>query len=160
MPHITTPHPRPYVWWLTDVRWPCGRCACCCCFCCLQELEVSSAGVLLGTVTQEFSLLYPSFSVRGPDGDVRLLITGPCGACKCCADVDFPVLSADGRRQVGLLTKRWNGLGREIQNDSKTFSVSFPDFADPATRATLFGAAILLSYVFFEKDNNMQPYEG
>ncbi|KAF0295799.1 Phospholipid scramblase 2 [Amphibalanus amphitrite] len=133
------------------------RCSCCCCFCCLQELEVSSGGVLLGTVTQEFSVFYPSFSIRGPDGDVRLQITGPCWGCGCCSDIEFPVMSADGRRQVGNLTKRWNGIGRELANDSKTFSVSFPDFADPATRATLFGATILLSYVFFEKDNIQQP---
>ncbi|KAF0289884.1 Phospholipid scramblase 1 [Amphibalanus amphitrite] len=130
------------------------RCSCCCCWCCLQELEVSSGGVLLGTVTQEFSVFYPSFSIRGPDGDVRLQITGPCWGCGCCSDIEFPVMSADGQRQVGLLTKRWGGIVKEAFTDSKTFSVHFPRDADPATKATLFGAAILLGYVFFERDGN------
>ncbi|XP_037088052.1 phospholipid scramblase 2-like [Pollicipes pollicipes] len=130
------------------------KCQCCCCFCCLQELEVSAGGMPMGTVTQEWSVMKPSFSVRGPDGQVRLQIHGPCCVCKCCADVDFPVMSADGSRQVGTITKQWGGMTKEVFTDASTFGVTFPHGLDPATKATLFGATFLIGYMFFERDSN------
>jgi len=130
------------------------RCQGCCCPCCLQEMEVSAGGVAMGKVTEEWSLFYPSFSVRGPGDDVRLQIHGPLCVCKCCSDVDFPVMSADGNHQVGNLTKQWGGMTKEVFTDAKTFAVKFPQGLDAATKTTLFGAAFLIGYMYFERDGN------
>lgn len=67
-------------------------CKSCCFPCCLQSMEVSSPpGNILGTVEQEWSLLFPNFLVKNAIGDTVLRIEGPLCTFTICGDVEFKV---------------------------------------------------------------------
>lgn len=55
----------------------------------LQVLEVYNGNTLLGSVTQEWSLWRPTFSVRDASGNPVLVIKGPL--LRCCIEVAFKV---------------------------------------------------------------------
>ncbi|XP_037085554.1 phospholipid scramblase 1-like [Pollicipes pollicipes] len=117
----------------------------------LQRLEAYSGPAPLGSVRQNWSVCTSSFDVLSADGDAVLAIEGPACACSLCGDVAFRVLTADGRRPVGEITKQWGGLVREAFTDADTFGVSFPTDLDVKVKATLLGATFLIDYMFFEK---------
>ena len=110
------------------------RCQGCCCPCCLQELEVSSPpGTVIGKVEQKWSIIYPNFVIKDQVntgchlveneviidikmGEPVLRIEGPfCTMSCCCGDVEFKVLSAQTGEQVGMITKQWTGIGKEVK---------------------------------------------
>ena len=67
------------------------RCSGWCCFCCLQTMEVQSPpGTNIGYIKQDFSFIYPCFSIQNADGDTILRIKGPCFTCQWC-EVEFQV---------------------------------------------------------------------
>jgi len=136
------------------------RCQACCFPCCLQELEVSSPpGTIVGTVEQEWSIIYPKFVVKDASGEPVLRIEGPLCPCSCCGDVDFKVVSLDGH-EVGMITKQWSGLAKEAFTDADNFGISFPLDLDVKVKATLLGALFLIDFMFFEqkKNNNDNNY--
>ena len=118
------------------------RCNDWCCFCCLQEMEVQSPpGTTVGWIKQEFSFIYPKFSIQNANGDTILTIKGPCWTCKWC-DVEFQVctrcvcfnhfttycvppqvMSADGSQEVGKISKQWSGLAKEFFSDADNFGI-------------------------------------
>ena len=137
------------------------RCDSCCCPCCLQELEVYSGDTLLGSVTQDWSLWQPSFSVRDASGETVLTIRGPW--IKCCVNVSFKVRSADGEHKVGEIKKQWTGLGAELFTDADHFGISFPLDLDVKMKAVLLGACLLIDFMYFEAhstDNNAAECAG
>ncbi|XP_044741630.1 phospholipid scramblase 2 [Chrysoperla carnea] len=127
-----------------------------CCFpCCLQSVEVSSPpGTVIGTVEQNWSLCYPSYSVKNEFGATVLNIEGPLCKFSCFGDVKFKVMSADGSTKVGKISKQWSGLIREGYSDSDNFGITFPLDLDVKVKATLLGACMLIDMMFFEKSNN------
>ncbi|XP_076295465.1 phospholipid scramblase 1 isoform X2 [Lasioglossum baleicum] len=128
------------------------RCHSCCFPCCLQELEVYSGDTLLGSVTQDWTLWRPSFSVRNASGDTVLTIKGPW--LRCCVEVAFKVKSADGHHTVGVIQKQWSGFGREFFTDADNFGISFPLDLDVKMKAVLLGACLLIDFMYFEGQNN------
>ncbi|XP_076678060.1 phospholipid scramblase 1 isoform X2 [Andrena cerasifolii] len=130
---------------------PC-RCDSCCCPCCLQELEVYSGDTLLGSVTQDWSLWQPSFSVRDASRETVLTIRGPW--IKCCVNVSFKVRSADGEHKVGEIKKSWSGFGRELFTDADRFGISFPLDLDVKMKAVLLGACLLIDFMYFEGETD------
>jgi len=130
------------------------RCQACCFPCCLQELEVSSPpGSIIGTVEQQWSILYPRFVIKDESGSPILKIEGPLCPCSCCGDVDFSVVTMDGQ-EVGKITKQWSGLVREAFSDADNFGISFPLDLDVKVKATLLGALFLIDFMYFEQQQN------
>lgn len=125
------------------------RCDGCLCPCCLQELEVYAGGDLLGSVTQDWTLLRPRFSIQNSSGDTVLTIKGPF--IPCCMNVDFKVKSADGEHRVGMITKQWSGFAQEFFSDADNFGISFPVDLDVKIKAVLLGASVLIDFMYFEK---------
>lgn len=125
-----------------------------CCFpCCLQSMEVSSPpGHLIGTVEQDWSLCFPSFSIKNANGDTVMKIDGPCCTISCCGDVEFKVMSPDGSTEVGKISKQWSGLSREMFTDADHFGITFPMNLDVKMKAVMLGACFLIDYMFFEKN--------
>lgn len=126
-----------------------------CCFpCCLQTMEVSSPpGSIIGTIEQNWSIFYPSYSVKNASGDIIFRIEGPFCACKCCCqDVNFKVLSADGNTQVGQISKKWSGLAKEAFTDADNFGITFPMDLDVRMKATMLGACFLIDMMYFEEN--------
>lgn len=130
------------------------RCQACCFPCCLQELEVSSPpGSVIGTVEQQWSILYPRFVIKDEAGTEILKIEGPLCPCSCCGDVDFNVVTMDGN-EVGKITKQWSGIAREAFTDADNFGISFPLDLDVKVKATLLGALFLIDFMYFEQQQN------
>jgi len=132
------------------------RCQACCFPCCLQEMEVSSPpGNVIGTISQQWSILYPRFLIKDELGTPVLKIEGPCWTCSCCgSDVEFNVLSVQTGEMVGKITKQWTGLGKEMFTDADNFGINFPLDLDVKVKATLLGALFLIDFMYFEHSNN------
>lgn len=129
------------------------RCEYCCCFCCLQRLEVSAPpGTVIGRVVQEWSICTPKYRIENERGECLLRIEGPflC-TCKCCADINFKVLSKDGTTKVGKVSKQWSGLLTESFTDADHFGINFPVDLDVRVKAVLLGALFLIDYMYFEQ---------
>ncbi|XP_076758732.1 phospholipid scramblase 2 isoform X2 [Xylocopa sonorina] len=120
----------------------------CCCPCYLQELEVYSGNTLLGSVTQNWTLWKPTFSVRDASGETVLIIKGPC--FRFCIETLFKVKSADGVHRVGEIKKEWSGISREFFTDTDNFSINFPLDLDVKIKAVLLGACLLMDFMYFE----------
>uniref|UniRef100_A0A8C4SW64 Phospholipid scramblase n=1 Tax=Erpetoichthys calabaricus TaxID=27687 RepID=A0A8C4SW64_ERPCA len=71
-------------------------------------------------------------------------IQGPCCGCRCCADVNFKVLSLDGNSEVGMITKQWGGILREAYTNADNFGVQFPMDLDVKVKAVMLGACFLI----------------
>lgn len=129
------------------------RCSDWCCFCCLQELEVQSPpGTTIGWVRQDFSFIFPMFSILNAERETILKMKGPCWTCKWC-DVEFQILSADGTQEVGKITKQWSGLAKEFFTNADNFGIQFPMDLDVKAKATMLGACFLIDFMFFENNN-------
>ncbi|XP_014467349.1 PREDICTED: phospholipid scramblase 2-like [Dinoponera quadriceps] len=124
------------------------RCDSCCCPCCLQIMEIYSGNLLLGTVTQEWSLWRPTFTVRDATGNPVLIIKGPI--IRFCIEVVFKVKSLDEKQNVGVIQKNWGGFSRELFTDADRFGVQFPRDLDVKIKAVLLGACLLLDFMYFE----------
>ncbi|KAL0124344.1 hypothetical protein PUN28_006285 [Cardiocondyla obscurior] len=125
------------------------RCDGCCCPCYLQVLEVYSGNILLGSVTQEWSLCRPKFYIRDASGQPVLIIKGPLFTF--CINVTFKVESLDEKHRVGTIRKQWSGFTREMFTVADTFGVHFPRDLDVKIKAVLLGAAILIDFMYFER---------
>ncbi|XP_046746997.1 phospholipid scramblase 2 isoform X2 [Diprion similis] len=125
------------------------QCSSCCFPCCLQEMEVCSNGVQIGSIAQNWNPIRPSFSICDASGDSVLSIKGPICMCSCF-DIDFDVLSVDGEHKVGRISKKWSGFAREVFTDSDMFGISFPGDLDVKIKAVLLGACFLIDFMYFE----------
>jgi len=54
------------------------------------------------------------------------------------------VLSSDGSRQVGVISKQWSGIAREAFTDADVFGISFPMDLDVKMKAVMLGACFLI----------------
>lgn len=108
-------------------------------------MEVSSPpGTVVGSVEQEWSIFCPSFSIKNPNGETVLKIEGPFCTMSMCGDVEFQIMSVDGRTQVGKISKQWSGLLREMFTDADYFGISFPMDLDVRMKAVMLGACFLI----------------
>ena len=118
-------------------------------------MEVQSPpGTVIGYVEQDCSFIYPWFSLKNADEETVLKIKGPLCACKCCWDVEFSILSADGSNEVGKISKKWSGLTKEYFTDADNFGVQFPMDLDVKMKAVMLGATFLIDFMFFEDKQN------
>lgn len=108
-------------------------------------MEVSSPpGTIVGTIEQEWSIFCPSFAIKNPSGETVLRIEGPFCTMTICGDVEFQIMSADGKTQVGKISKQWSGLLREMFTDTDYFGISFPMDLDVRMKAVMIGACFLI----------------
>ncbi|XP_055341389.1 phospholipid scramblase 1-like [Paramacrobiotus metropolitanus] len=129
------------------------RCKSCCCFCCLQVLEVTAPpGTVIGYVVQEWSFCIPKFKIENSNHEVMLRIEGPVCTSSCFGNVEFQVLSSDGKTQVGKISKQWSGVLKEMFTDADNFGIQFPKDLDVHMKGTLLGACFLIDFMFFENN--------
>ncbi|KAF5284951.1 hypothetical protein FQA39_LY16906 [Lamprigera yunnana] len=108
-----------------------------CFFCCLQSMEVfSPPGTLVGVIEQEWSLFYPTFTIKNGDGEMVLRIKGPCNLMNCCSDADFKVLSTDGSTEVGKILRKTD-FAQEIFSKADNFGLLFPTNLDAPTSSAV-----------------------
>nr|XP_033780399.1 phospholipid scramblase 2-like [Geotrypetes seraphini]XP_033780401.1 phospholipid scramblase 2-like [Geotrypetes seraphini] len=127
------------------------KCGSCCFPCCLQKMEVQSPpGVPIGYIVQNWHMWKGKFSVQNAAGETVLKVIGPCCTCRCCADVNFEVTTADESQMVGRICKQWSGMGKELFTKANNFGIQFPLDLDVKTKAVLLGACFLIDFMFFE----------
>lgn len=108
-------------------------------------MEVSAPpGTVVGTVEQEWSIFCPTFAIKNASGDTVLRIEGPLCTMSICGDVEFKIMSSDGKVQVGKISKQWSGLLREMYTDSDYFGITFPMDLDVRMKAVMLGACFLI----------------
>jgi hypothetical protein len=55
--------------------------------------------------------------------------------------------------EVGLIAKKWSGMGKEMFTDADNFNITFPSSIDNAQKSILLGALFLIDMIYFEKSN-------
>lgn len=131
------------------------RCQCCCCPCCLQEIEIQSPpGTVIGYVEQKWTWWKAKLEIQDAQRQPIMVVNGPCCPCSCGSDVEFPLNSLDGSSEIGMISKQWTGLAREMFTDAENFGVRFPLDLDVKYKAILMGATFLIDFMFFEHSNN------
>lgn len=119
--------------------------------CCLQSIDVSAPpGNFIGRVQQNWSVLYPSFSIKNANNETVLIIKGPFCTYSICGDVDFKIFTPNDE-EIGRISKQWSGLVRELFTDADFFGISFPMDLDVHLKAIMLGACFLIDAMFFEK---------
>ncbi|XP_027048674.1 phospholipid scramblase 1-like [Pocillopora damicornis] len=127
------------------------RCQCCWWPCCLQEIEIQAPpGTVIGYVQQKPSPWKIKLEIQDSQHQHIMTINGPC--CPCgCSDIEFPVFSADGSSEIGMITKQWTGCTRETFTDAANFGIQFPLDLEIKFKAILLGAVFLVDFMFFER---------
>jgi uncharacterized protein YxjI len=113
-----------------------------------HRLEVSDAqGNRIGAIQRKWTWFRRKYIVEGPDGQPVATLFGPF-----FRPWTFQVLLPDGK-QIGLIQKKWSGLLKEMFTEADNFWVAFDAVEDPAMRALLFSATVLIDVVHFERKN-------
>lgn len=105
---------------------------------------VDSNGRQLGTIRREFSIFTRRFTVMGPMGNEIYRIFGPL-----FHPWTFQILKSNV--QVGIIAKKWSGLGKEMFTDADNFNITFPPDIDVNQKGVLLGALFLIDMLHFER---------
>ncbi len=112
------------------------------------ELEVIKPnGDLLGTVKRRFSILRRIYTVTDGGGREAYELFGPL-----LHPWTFQIRR--NQQELGAITKKWSGLGKEFFTDADNFGILFPDGVDVNRKAVLLGAVFLIDFVHFENSGN------
>lgn len=93
---------------------------------------------LLGSVTQEWSLLCSKFRVKNSHSQTVLYIKSPL------IGVKFDVLAIDGVTKIGKIKKEWAGWIQETFTDADNFGLEFPVDLSVDMKALLLAATFLM----------------
>lgn len=109
-----------------------------------SDLTVSDpSGVVLGHVRRRFGILYKKYDLIGENGELFARIESPVWRL-------WTFLIKDQRGiEVGVISKSWGGLLKEMFTDADKFQVSFGEHSWQQ-KAVIFSAAISIDLDFFE----------
>ena len=115
-----------------------------------SSLDVKTPdGRLQGRVERRFGIIRRRYDLHDDGGRVFATIESPFWRLWT-----FPILTRDGR-QVGEVSKKWSGLGRELFTDADNFKVEFGTHDwTLAQRTVLLAAALSIDFDFFENNQN------
>lgn len=110
-----------------------------------HRLEVRDAqGSHLGSIQRRWSWIRRRFAVLDARGQEVLQLLGPI-----LHPWTFQVRR--NGEQIGKITKKWSGLGKEMFTVADNFGVTFPSELEFAQKSLLLGAVFLIDFVYFEK---------
>eukprot|EP01029_Cantina_marsupialis_P017215 TRINITY_DN3863_c0_g2_i1.p1 TRINITY_DN3863_c0_g2~~TRINITY_DN3863_c0_g2_i1.p1 ORF type:complete len:348 (-),score=43.58 TRINITY_DN3863_c0_g2_i1:750-1793(-) len=129
------------------------------------ETESSSP---IGSVLSPFKWCNIAYSIVDENQKPIYFITGdrfqPSICCRCPCDpfknVEFEIRNVENTETVGLISKRWNGCGKEFCTDSDDFTIDFPRDATPKQKMFIFAAVILLDFMHFECETRIVQRKG
>lgn len=133
---------------------------CCCMSCCgfCEDLKVySPAENLIGEITESIgSCTSPRYHIVDatlPDSPLYKITAPYCTFSCICNDVDFPVYETRANThdnpQIGMISKRWGGMFRELLTDIDTFGVNFPLDLDPKHKVLFLAACFFIDKKHF-----------
>lgn len=112
-----------------------------------HRIEVTDAGgARLGAVQRRWSWVRRIYDVEDASGRVVMRMFGPFWR-----PWTFELRPAGSDASVGLLQKRWSGLGKELFTDADNFGIDLSQVTDPTLKALLFSATVLVDVVHFER---------
>lgn len=125
-------------------------CSTCFCFCFLQKIHaVSLMTTKIGSLEQEWNILYPTFSIKNDNNDVVFRIEGPCCQMECCSDIDFKIITPDGKKEVGRISKKLDSSTGNLAQKSN-FGASFPLDLDVNIKAVILSTCILIDLIYLK----------
>ena len=104
---------------------------------------VLPSGRVLGSIDRQFHLFRRSYVVRDAAGREMSQLGGPF-----FRPWTFRIMERG--KEVGVISKKWSGFGREVFTDADMFGVQFPPDAGAEYKAVLLGAVFLIDFVHFE----------
>lgn len=111
-----------------------------------HRLEVYDAdGKLVGAIRRRWTWFRRKYTVEGADGQEIATLFGPI-----LRPWTFQILTGDNT-EVGLIQKKWSGLGKELFTEADNFWIEMTQVTDPGLRAVLFAATVLIDVVHFER---------
>ena len=115
-----------------------------------HRLEVRDAdGNLVGAIRRRWTWFRRKYTVEGADGQEVATLFGPI-----LRPWTFEIRVGDGKgEEIGLIQKKWSGLAKEMFTQADNFWIEMTQVTDPALRAVLFAATVLIDVVHFERKN-------
>jgi uncharacterized protein YxjI len=111
-----------------------------------HRLEIHDAdGKLVGAIRRRWTWFRRKYTVEGADGQEIATLFGPI-----LRPWTFQIQVGDNP-EVGLIQKKWSGLAKELFTEADNFWIEMQQVTDPALRAVLFAATVLIDVVHFER---------
>ncbi|XP_064615753.1 phospholipid scramblase 1-like [Liolophura sinensis] len=134
---------------------PCCRCDWCCCvdcFVCAHRLTISDRkNDQIGSIVQTFSCCQPMFEILDKTKEPIAIFKGPCCPCRCCTDMEFPIMDASDTKEMGYVMKRWGGERPDgINCDHEYYEIIFPPAMLSRDKALMLASSFLIHYMYFE----------
>ncbi|XP_077327670.1 phospholipid scramblase 3-like [Lithobates pipiens] len=127
------------------------------CCSCDTKLQVScSTGQLLGYIIKEWTSFTLSFDILDPSGLVCLKVKGPGWGEGFMSDLHYKVLSADRTTQIGVITRVWRGLSKEMFSYKDNYSINFPIDLHVSMKAVLMACALFIDLLNEERRRQQQ----
>ncbi|MEZ4400681.1 MAG: phospholipid scramblase-related protein [Kofleriaceae bacterium] len=112
-----------------------------------HRLEVSTPdGELIGSLQRRWTWFRRRYTVEDAAGTELATLFGPF-----FRPWTFKVMLPGQPTEVGLIQKKWSGLGKELFTQADNFWVDFGQVTDPRLRALLFCSTVLIDVVHFEQ---------
>jgi len=105
----------------------------------------------VGIVKKKFWSLRRTFIVLDVNGNEIYRIVGPI-----LHPWTFKIMK-DGK-ELGKISKKWSGIGKEMFTDADTFNVNFPNAMSDEEKKIFVGATFLIDLMYFEKNKNKARY--
>ncbi len=106
----------------------------------------TSQDEFLGTVRREFAVFSRDFTVLDARNDYLFAIRGPFFR-------PWTFRVEKNNMEVGLIAKKWTGMGKEIFTDADNFNIAFPAATDTTQKSVLLGALFLIDMIYFERSD-------
>lgn len=114
-----------------------------------HRLEVhDNAGKLIGAIQRRWTWVRRKYEVEGPNGEILCTLFGPI-----FRPWTFEIHMPGSDVEIGVVQKKWSGLLKEAFTQADNFWVEFEQVQDPALKALLFSATVLIDVVHFERKN-------
>ena len=104
------------------------------------------SGEPIGRIEKRWSWFRRIYSVTGADGLEVAQLFGPI-----LRPWTFEIRAAGSPTPIGLLQKKWSGIGKEMFTDADNFRLELGHVGDPGLKALLFAATVLVDVVHFER---------
>ncbi len=113
----------------------------------LHRISITdSSNKQLGMIQQKFAVFSKKFLVKDSAGKEIYQIHGPF-----LHPWTFNILKE--YREVGKISKKWSGMGKEMFTDADNFNIAFPQDINTEEKAVLLGCLFLIDMLYFEKSS-------
>ena len=97
----------------------------------------------IGSIKKKFWALRRTFLVYDVNGNEIFKIIGPI-----FHPWTFNIIK--NGQELGRISKKWSGMGKEMFTDADTFTIQFPQNATDEEKKIFLGATFLIDYIYFE----------